>query len=153
MMSLMPTGMPSIAESGLPTRQRCVAVSADLRAASVWVVTKAPSAGSCSDSAARQRSRWARGLSLPAVNCLLAARNGRGANVFAVASATDMAGTPGGDRAIVHARRKAVNVVGVAALDSVRREWRISAPVGSKEHGFMAHLRVDASPETVHWGF
>ena len=42
MMSLMPTGMPSIGESGLPSRQRCVDCAAASRAAATFSVTKAP---------------------------------------------------------------------------------------------------------------
>ena len=46
MMSLMPTGMPSMADSGLPARQRAVELSAAARAAGTLVQTKAPIRGS-----------------------------------------------------------------------------------------------------------
>src|SRR5580700_5960588 len=46
MMSLMPTGMPSMADNGLPARQRAVDRSAAARAAGTLVQTKAPIRGS-----------------------------------------------------------------------------------------------------------
>src|ERR1700692_1701570 len=46
MMSLMPTGMPSMADSGLHARPRAVERPAAARAAGTWVHTKAPIRGS-----------------------------------------------------------------------------------------------------------
>jgi S1-C subfamily serine protease len=54
MMSLMPSGMPSMGDSGLPARQRAVERSAAARASSRLSVTKAPIRGSQASSAARQ---------------------------------------------------------------------------------------------------
>ena len=65
MMSLMPTGMPSIGESGRPSRQRVVDASAAARARSRLRLTKAPILGSNAARSARQRSRKSRGVSAP----------------------------------------------------------------------------------------
>src|ERR1700689_1592388 len=46
MMSLMPTGMPSIGDAGLPARKRALERSAAARAAGRLVQTKAPMRGS-----------------------------------------------------------------------------------------------------------
>ena len=48
MMSLIAIGMPSIGDSGLPSRQRAVEASAALMAPSLFSVTKAPMVGSSS---------------------------------------------------------------------------------------------------------
>jgi hypothetical protein len=77
MMSLTPIGMPSIGESGLPARQRSVERSAAVLAASRLRETKAPILGSQTKSSAMQRSRNARGESLPLAKSAVAGRNGR----------------------------------------------------------------------------
>ncbi len=74
MMSLTPIGMPSIGESGLPERQRSVDSSAAVRAAARLRVTNAPIVGSQASSAARQRSRNARGESFPLAKLSIAGR-------------------------------------------------------------------------------
>ena len=76
MMSLIPIGMPSIGESGLPARQRSVERSAAVRAAARLSVTNAPIFGSQASRSAMQRSRKARGESLPLVKSAVAGRNG-----------------------------------------------------------------------------
>ncbi len=76
MMSLIPIGMPSIGESGLPARQRSVERSAAVLAAARLSVTKAPIFGSQASSSAMQRSRNARGESLPLAKSAVAGRNG-----------------------------------------------------------------------------
>jgi hypothetical protein len=68
MMSLMPTGMPSIFECGRPSRQRVPAWSAAARAALMLRCTKAPIFGSSAERSARQRSRNFRGESEPSAN-------------------------------------------------------------------------------------
>src|SRR3954453_1613708 len=65
MISFTPIGMPSIAESGVPERQRAVDRSAAARAASRLKVTKAPTLGSRASSSERQDSRKALGVSAP----------------------------------------------------------------------------------------
>ena len=55
--SLIPTGMPSIAESGVPAFQRAVLASAAARAASRFREAKAFTTGSRSFTVAMQRSR------------------------------------------------------------------------------------------------
>ena len=65
MMSLMPIGMPSMAERCRPARQRAVAWSAATRAPSRLRCTKAPTLGSSAARSARQRSRKSRGVSSP----------------------------------------------------------------------------------------
>jgi hypothetical protein len=72
--SLMPTGMPSMGDSGSPARQRALAWSAAARAASILVVTKAWTPASQVPIAAMQRSRKSRGVSRPARNAAWAAR-------------------------------------------------------------------------------
>src|SRR6185312_7280981 len=57
MMSLMPIGMPSIADNGLLPRQRMDDASAAARAPSTLVQTNAPIFGSQAASVSRQRSR------------------------------------------------------------------------------------------------
>ena len=74
MMSLMPIGMPSICESGLPSRQRAVDWSAAARAPSRLRCTKAPIFGSSAARSARQRSRKSRGVSAPLAKRAVAAR-------------------------------------------------------------------------------
>src|SRR6202167_3250611 len=76
MMSLIPIGMPSIGESGLPARQRFVERSAAVLAAARFSVTKAPIFGSHASSWAMQRSRNARGESFPLAKSAVAGRNG-----------------------------------------------------------------------------
>src|SRR5580704_13600660 len=76
-MSLMPTGMPSMADSGLPARQRAVEVSAAVRAAGTLVQTKAPIRGSHWSSSTSDCSRNSRGVCLPEENFCAAARYGR----------------------------------------------------------------------------
>ena len=66
MMSLIPTGMPSMGDKVAPAFQRAVDASAAARAP--FKVTKAPTASSCAAMTSRQRSRKARGESLPLVN-------------------------------------------------------------------------------------
>src|ERR1700689_5930651 len=77
MMSLMPTGMPSMADSGLPARQRAVDRSAAARAAGTLVQTKAPIRGSHCSRSASDLSRNSRGVSLPEAKCCAAAKYGR----------------------------------------------------------------------------
>src|SRR6266545_1117936 len=77
MMSLMPNGMPSIGDSGRPSRRRCVAASAAARASLRLRVTKAPIFGSHASSAVKQRSRKSRGLSAPEANSRCAPIYGR----------------------------------------------------------------------------
>ena len=77
MMSLMPTGMPSMADSGLPARQRAVELSAAARAAGTLVQTKAPIRGSHCSSRTSDFSRNSRGVSLPEARFCAAARYGR----------------------------------------------------------------------------
>ena len=74
MMSLMPIGMPSILQSGRPSRQRALAASAATRAALMLRCTKAPILGSSAERSARQRSRSSRGESEPSPNRAVAAR-------------------------------------------------------------------------------
>jgi hypothetical protein len=74
MMSLMPAGMPSIGEIWLPSRQRFVDSSAAARAASRLRATKAPTDGSQASRDSRQRSRKARGESLPSANFSVAGK-------------------------------------------------------------------------------
>src|ERR1700690_796562 len=74
--SFTPIGMPSIADKGLPLRQRTVDASAAARAPSILVLTNAPIFGSHVASASRHRSRHARGVSPPEPNRAAAARNG-----------------------------------------------------------------------------
>ena len=76
MMSLIPIGMPSIGESGLPARQRSVERSAAVLAAARLSVTKAPIFGSQASSSAMQRSRNSRGESFPLAKSAVAGRNG-----------------------------------------------------------------------------
>ena len=76
MMSLIPIGMPSIGESGLPARQRSVERSAAVRAAARLSETKAPIFGSQASSSAMQRSRNSRGESFPLAKSAVAGRNG-----------------------------------------------------------------------------
>ena len=68
MMSLIPTGMPSMGDKVVPAFQRAVDASAAARAPAMFKVTKAPTASSCAAMTSRQRSRKARGESLPLVN-------------------------------------------------------------------------------------
>src|SRR5262249_45959155 len=67
-MSLIPTGMPSMDDRVAPAFQRAVDASAAARAAAIFQVTKAPTASSCAAMTSRQRSRKARGESLPLTN-------------------------------------------------------------------------------------
>ncbi len=55
--SLMPTGMPSMAESGRPAFQRAVLASAASRAPAGFIVTQARTTGSRAAMVSRQRSR------------------------------------------------------------------------------------------------
>src|SRR5262249_15468253 len=82
MMSLMPIGIPSIRDSGLPARQRAVDWSAAARAAARLSVTNAPIRGSQTSSAAIERSRKARGESLPPAKPAVAGRYGRIAGIL-----------------------------------------------------------------------
>src|SRR6267154_1409285 len=61
MMSLMPMGMPSMAESGLPAFQRAVDSSAMRRAPSILSARNAPTIGSSPAIFSRQDSRYTRG--------------------------------------------------------------------------------------------
>jgi hypothetical protein len=65
MMSLIPTGMPSIGDNGLPLRQRAVASSAARRAPSTLSTRNAPMVGSSRVIISRQESRKARGVVSP----------------------------------------------------------------------------------------
>ena len=65
MMSLTPIGMPSMAEIWLPDCQRAVDASAAWRAASKSAQTKACTSSSRVSITLKQRSRKARGVSLP----------------------------------------------------------------------------------------
>src|ERR1700733_2368551 len=76
-MSLMPTGIPSIGDNGLPARQRSVESSAAARAAGRLVWTKAPIRGSHSSKRPSERSRNWRGVSLPEAKFCAAATYGR----------------------------------------------------------------------------
>ena len=76
-MSLMPTGMPSIAERGFPARQRSVDCSAAARAPGRSVATKAPIRGSHWASNSSERSRNCRGVCLPDAKSARAARYDR----------------------------------------------------------------------------
>ena len=76
-MSLMPTGIPSIGEAGLPARQRSVDRSAAARAAGRLVHTKAPIRGSHCSNSASESSRNCRGVCFPEANSAVAARYGR----------------------------------------------------------------------------
>src|SRR4029079_10569632 len=78
MMSLMPTGMPSIFDSGRPSRQRAAERSAAARAPLRLRLTKAPILGSSAARSARQRSRKSRGVSAPLANLGVAERYGLG---------------------------------------------------------------------------
>ena len=80
-MSLMPTGMPSIADSGLPARHRRVDRSAAVRAVSKLICTKARISGSQSASVSRQRSKNPRGESDPDAKATVASTNGAGRGV------------------------------------------------------------------------
>src|SRR5262245_26770188 len=73
MMSLMPIGIPSIGESGLPARHRAVEASAAVRAAGILVLTNAWMVPSHSFMRARHRSRKSRGVSVPERNASCAA--------------------------------------------------------------------------------
>src|SRR5579863_9594935 len=77
MMSLMPTGMPSIGDAGFPARQRAVERSAAARASGRLVQTKAPTRGSQLSSSASACSRNSRGVCVPEAKFLAAVRNGR----------------------------------------------------------------------------
>jgi hypothetical protein len=74
MISLMPTGMPSIGDNGAPARQRAVARSALARAPSTLSATKAPMSGSQRSRSARQSSRKSRGVLLPDAKPAVAGR-------------------------------------------------------------------------------
>lgn len=67
MMSLIPTGIPSMGDKIDPDCQRFVDASAAARAASMFKVTKAPTPPSCASMTSRQRSKKARGESLPSL--------------------------------------------------------------------------------------
>ena len=77
MMSLIPIGMPSIGESGLPARQRFEERSAAALAPARLMVTKAPIFGSQASRSAMQRSRNWRGESFPLTKSAAAGRKGR----------------------------------------------------------------------------
>jgi hypothetical protein len=64
-MSFTPTGMPSIAESGLPARQRCSDAPAAMRAAAASIRVKAPIAASRRSISARHSSSTCTGESAP----------------------------------------------------------------------------------------
>ena len=72
MMSLTPIGIPSMRDSGFPLRQRSVERSAAAIAASTSMCTNAPTPGSNSPTACKQRSRNARGVSLPDLKAAVA---------------------------------------------------------------------------------
>jgi hypothetical protein len=74
MMSLMPTGMPSISDSAVRDLHRAVAASAAVRAAGKLVATKAPTCGSRASIVEMHRSRKARGVSVPSRNACAAAK-------------------------------------------------------------------------------
>jgi hypothetical protein len=76
MMSLIPIGMPSIGESGLPARQRSVERAAAVRATARLSATNAPIFGSQASRSAMQRSRKSRGESFPLTKSAVAGRNG-----------------------------------------------------------------------------
>src|SRR5580698_6143452 len=76
-MSLMPTGMPSIGDNGLLARQRAVERSAAARASGRLVQTKAPMRGSQLSSNASDCSRNCRGVCAPDEKLCATARNGR----------------------------------------------------------------------------
>ena len=61
----MPTGIPSMGESGRPACQRSVLAAAACRAPSISVAASACTAGSRASMTSRQRSSQARGVSLP----------------------------------------------------------------------------------------
>src|SRR5579863_1832435 len=75
--SLMPTGMPSIGDSGLAARQRSLDRSAAARAAGRLVVTKAPIRGSQLSSSSSEVSRNCRGVSCPDAKAARVARYDR----------------------------------------------------------------------------
>ena len=75
--SLIATGSPSTTDSGRPARQRVAAASAARRAPSESSRTKARTFGSSSAMRARQRSRYARGVSRLARNDWRASLNDR----------------------------------------------------------------------------
>jgi hypothetical protein len=68
----MPTGMPSIGESGRPARHRSVEASAALRPRLLSQWTKAPTVGSNLATRDRHRSSNARGVSVPVEKCATA---------------------------------------------------------------------------------
>ena len=74
MMSLMPTGMPSMADSARPSFHLADAASAAARAASASTATKAPTSPSSASIRAMQRSRKSRGLSSPVAKPAVAAK-------------------------------------------------------------------------------
>src|ERR1051325_9851559 len=75
-MSLMPSGMPSIGDKGRPARQRAAERSAAARAAAISWQTKAPTTGSQASRRARPRSRNSRGVSLASSKFAVAEKNG-----------------------------------------------------------------------------
>ena len=94
MMSLMPTGMPSTSDSGLPSRQRAVERSAAARAPSRLKLTKAPILGSSSAMRARQASRYSRGVWRPAAKPALWAMKGRRVGLGVAALRAVMVASP-----------------------------------------------------------
>jgi hypothetical protein len=64
-MSFTPTGMPSIAESGVSARQRSAEASAATRAAAASITVKAPTAASRRSISARHSSSTCTGESAP----------------------------------------------------------------------------------------
>jgi hypothetical protein len=107
MMSLMPSGMPSIGDNGRPSRQRAAERSAAARAAAISWQTNAPTAGSNFSTCKRQRSRNSRGVSLPAAKFAAAEKNGIGCGNVANFGVSDRrfrfkpAGDFGGNRQAV----------------------------------------------------
>src|SRR5204863_9692302 len=75
MMSLMPSGIPSIGDKGRAARQRATERSAAVPAAAISWQTKAPTLASNASRRARQRSRNSRGVSRPAAKSAVAEKN------------------------------------------------------------------------------
>src|SRR5205814_4430629 len=74
MMSLMPSGIPSIGDKGRPARQRAAERSAAVPAAAISWQTKAPTRSDASRRA-RQRPRSSRGVSRPDAKSTVAEKN------------------------------------------------------------------------------
>ena len=76
-MSFTPTGMPSIAESGLSARQRFADASAAARAAVASITVKAPTAASRRSISARHSSSTCAGESAPLAKEVVRLTKGR----------------------------------------------------------------------------